>query len=235
MFEDSTFESMGLIHTRSRGWMMATFALNSSILTALIFIPLIYPSVLPKMPNVIEMILPPVQVEDVRPVQRMETAPAPLTQMQAGVLTAPSTIPRQTYIPTAPETPIGDTVVALANGAPIIGMNDPFDSRGMHPDVRQAVQTVRHVSSGVMTGMLVHRVVPVYPPIARAIRLTGTVVLQATISRTGAIENLQVVSGPEMLQQAAKEAVSQWRYRPYLLNGEPVEVETTVNVEFTMN
>jgi protein TonB len=86
-----------------------------------------------------------------------------------------------------------------------------------------------------MAGMLIHKVIPAYPPIPRAIRLSGTVVLEATISRTGAIENLQVVSGPQMLQQAAKDAVSQWRYRPYLLNGEPVEVETTVSVEFTMN
>ena len=62
----------------------------------------------------------------------------------------------------------------------------------------------------------------------------GTVVLQATISKTGTIEDLHVVSGPAMLQQAAMDAVRTWRYRPYLLNNEPVEVETTVNVIFTL-
>jgi protein TonB len=60
------------------------------------------------------------------------------------------------------------------------------------------------------------------------------VVLQATISKSGTIENLRVMSGPAVLQRAALDAVAQWRYRPYLLNGEPVEVETTVNVEFRL-
>ena len=75
---------------------------------------------------------------------------------------------------------------------------------------------------------------PVYPPIARAARVSGTVRLAATISKTGSIENLHVTSGPPMLQQAALDAVSTWRYRPYLLDGQPVEVETTVNVIFTL-
>jgi periplasmic protein TonB len=83
-------------------------------------------------------------------------------------------------------------------------------------------------------GLLIHKVVPVYPSIGRAIRLEGAVVLQATISKSGTIENLHVVSGPQMLQQAALDAVKQWQYKPYKLNGEPVEVETTVNVEFKL-
>ncbi|HEX4581961.1 MAG TPA: energy transducer TonB, partial [Acidobacteriaceae bacterium] len=75
---------------------------------------------------------------------------------------------------------------------------------------------------------------PAYPPIARAARISGTVVLQATISKTGTIENLRVISGPPMLTQSALEAVKTWRYKPYQLNGEPVEVETTVNVVFNL-
>jgi TonB family protein len=90
------------------------------------------------------------------------------------------------------------------------------------------------ISSGVMAGMLLEKTNPVYPPIAKAARVSGTVVLQATISKTGTIENLRVISGPAMLQQAALEAVKAWRYRPYLLMGEPVEVETTINVIFTL-
>jgi protein TonB len=66
-------------------------------------------------------------------------------------------------------------------------------------------------------------------------RVSGTVVLAATISKTGTIENLHVVSGPPVLQQAALDAVQTWLYRPYLLDGEPVEVETTINVVFTLN
>jgi protein TonB len=82
--------------------------------------------------------------------------------------------------------------------------------------------------------MIVLKTQPVYPPIAKAARVSGTVVLQATISKTGAIENLHVISGPQMLVQAAQDAVRQWRYKPYLFNGEPVDVETTVNVIFSL-
>jgi protein TonB len=82
--------------------------------------------------------------------------------------------------------------------------------------------------------MLLVKTQPVYPPIAKAARVSGTVVLQATISKQGTIENLRVLSGPAMLQQAARDAVMTWRYKPYLLNNEPVEVETTVNVIFTL-
>jgi periplasmic protein TonB len=60
------------------------------------------------------------------------------------------------------------------------------------------------------------------------------VVIQATISKSGTIENLKVISGPAMLQQSALDAVRSWRYRPYLLNNDPVEVETTINVIFTL-
>jgi protein TonB len=73
-----------------------------------------------------------------------------------------------------------------------------------------------------------------YPPIAKAARVQGTVVLQAMISKQGTIQDLRVVSGPAMLQGAAMDAVKTWRYRPYLLNNEPVEVETTINVIFTL-
>jgi protein TonB len=77
-------------------------------------------------------------------------------------------------------------------------------------------------------------VIPSYPPLARETHTGGTVVLAATISKEGTIINLRIVSGTPMLQQAALDAVSQWRYRPYLLNGQPVDVETTVNVIFTL-
>lgn len=101
--------------------------------------------------------------------------------------------------------------------------------------MQQAAQTKPHISQGVMEGMLIYKALPTYPTPARAMRIAGRVQLQATISRNGTIENLRVVDGPALLQAAAVEAVKQWRYRPYLLNGEPVEVETTINVDFTMN
>jgi periplasmic protein TonB len=79
--------------------------------------------------------------------------------------------------------------------------------------------------------MLVKKTTPVYPAIAKAARISGTVVLQATISKKGTIVDLRVVSGPPILQQAAIDAVKKWQYRPYLVNGEPAEVETTVAID----
>lgn len=90
------------------------------------------------------------------------------------------------------------------------------------------------VSTGVMQGFLLKRVQPAYPALAQAARIGGTVVLSATITREGAIENLQVISGHPMLVGAAVDAVRHWRYRPYRLNGQPVEVETQIVVNFTI-
>ena len=82
--------------------------------------------------------------------------------------------------------------------------------------------------------MLISPIRPVYPAIARAAHVEGTVVVEAIISRAGTIESLHVVSGPVMLQNAALEAIREARYRPYLLNGEPTEVQTTITVNFRM-
>jgi periplasmic protein TonB len=82
---------------------------------------------------------------------------------------------------------------------------------------------------------LLHKVQPTYPPIARQARVQGAVELRAIISKTGTIENLVVVRGHPMLSAAAIEAVRQWRYRPYLLNGEPIEVETEITVNFLLS
>ena len=95
-------------------------------------------------------------------------------------------------------------------------------------------QRVR-VSSGVSTGLLIRKVTPNYPQLAKQARIQGQVVLQAEISKDGTIQNLQLISGHPMLAPAAIEAVKQWRYKPYLLNGEPVAVETQVIVNFSLS
>jgi protein TonB len=105
---------------------------------------------------------------------------------------------------------------------------------GAAPVVKAAAPKKIAVSSGVMAGNILVKTQPQYPAIAKAARIQGTVVLQATISKEGTITNLTVVSGPPMLQQAALDAVRSWRYKPYLLNGEPVEVGTQVNVVFSL-
>lgn len=91
------------------------------------------------------------------------------------------------------------------------------------------------ISSDVMSGLLLEKTEPVYPPIAKAARVSGTVVLQAVISKAGTIVGLHVISGPAMLQQAAYDAVKTWRYRPYMLGGVPIEVDTTINVIFSLS
>ena len=90
------------------------------------------------------------------------------------------------------------------------------------------------VADARMSGLIVKKAAPVYPPMARKARIQGTVILQVQIGKSGNVENIQVVSGHYMLAPAAIEAVKQWEYKPYLLNGEPVDVETRVTMNFTL-
>jgi len=236
MFEDSTFESTGRIRTRSRGWMMVAFLFNGSILLALVLIPLIYPEALPRqMMNILlEAPRPPaVHVEETKPATAHATRANP--EIQDGKIFAPPRIPDKIRIIDAPEPPGGSAIVGadLGMGGPEIS-GSIFQGHSQPPVVHQAATGPVRVSSMVVEGMLLHKTVPVYPVIAKVTHKEGVVVLQATISAAGTIENLRVVSGDPMLQQAALAAVSQWHYRPYLLNGKPVEVETTVNVIFKL-
>jgi len=96
------------------------------------------------------------------------------------------------------------------------------------------VKRVR-VSQGVTQGLLVHKVEPAYPKIALAARITGVVQLKAIIGKDGNIKQLEALDGPPLLIPSAIDAVKQWRYRPYLLNGEAVEVETSVTVTFQLS
>ena len=82
--------------------------------------------------------------------------------------------------------------------------------------------------------MLIHQVKPEYPPLAKVTRTQGVVLLDAVIDKEGSIQSLRVISGHPLLNQAALDAVKQWKYRPTLLNGEPVEVSTTITVTFTL-
>lgn len=121
-------------------------------------------------------------------------------------------------------TNIGKACALAASGSP---KAVPGDDKAAHP-VRATI------SPDVAADMLLEKTDPVYPPIAKAARVSGTVVLRAVISKDGKIEDLHVISGPSMLHEAALDAVRTWRYRPYLLTNRPVEVETTVNLVFTL-
>jgi protein TonB len=100
--------------------------------------------------------------------------------------------------------------------------------------VRERAPAMAHVSGGVTEGLLLAPIQPVYPPIARAVGVQGAVVLSAVISKAGRIESLHVTSGPALLRQAALTAVEAARYRPYLLSGEPTDVQTTITVVFKL-
>jgi len=129
------------------------------------------------------------------------------------------------------------TVTRMAGmGGGVVGMSGMTGGRssvGSRPSggLDPVLGPVR-ISSGTMAGLMLAQVAPMYPPIAKAAHVQGVVILHAVISKSGIIEDLQVISGPPMLQGAAIDAVRNWRYRPYLLNGEPTEVQTTINVNF---
>ncbi|MGO9435436.1 MAG: energy transducer TonB [Terracidiphilus sp.] len=236
MFEDSTFESTGSIHTRSRSWMVATFLLNGAVLFGLILIPLIYPEALPR--QALPFLLSAPAVPPTPPPQATEPQRVfhGASEIPNGVILAPPRIPPGIFVSSVREemqvwTPVG---MDQGSGFPDAGTG-VFVNRHVSSVVRGEPKGPVRISSGVMEGSLLAKFVPAYPAIAKAAGVQGIVVLQATISQTGTIENLRVVSGPAMLQQAAMDAVKTWRYRPYLLNGEPVEVETTVNVVFAMD
>jgi protein TonB len=233
MFEDSTFESYGRIHTRSRAWMFATFAFNGTILLAIVLVPLIFPSALPHMSTIFLVAAPAPQPEEPKPVEHIAAVREAPSQIQGSSIVAPSVIPHTPYIPITQEIARNVSVATAEIGSDNAAR--VFGSQANHPEVRQATNGPVRVSAPVVAGLLIRKVTPTYPPIAVTTGLEGTVVLQATISRTGLIENLRVMSGPMMLQQAALNAVQQWQYRPYLLNGEPVAVETTINVIFKLH
>ena len=112
---------------------------------------------------------------------------------------------------------------------------DPVNDADFSP-TSDAVALPRriHISAGVAQGLLERKVAPEYPSQARAQRAQGTIVLQALIGTDGRVKDLRAISGPPVLQKSAIDAVRRWRYRPYLLNGSPVEVMTTINVIFSV-
>jgi len=90
------------------------------------------------------------------------------------------------------------------------------------------------ISAGVAEGMLIHKTEPVYPKFARDNHIGGTVVLKAKITRNGTLQDLQVVSGPKILGAAAMDAARNWRYKPYMLNNQPIEVDTSISMVFSL-
>jgi len=245
MFEDSLIESGGRLRTK-RGWTsLVSFAIQVVIVGVMVLIPLIFTEALPKAQLMTFLVAPP------PPPPPPPPAAAPVkivhqvqTDIINGQLRTPTKIPQKVQMIKEDEAPppvmaTTGVVGGVPGGVPggsMGGVLGSIASAGANVAALPKIATPQRVrvSSGVQSGLLVRKVQPTYPPLARQARIQGTVVLQAQISKNGDIENLQLISGHPMLAPAAIEAVKQWKYKPYLLNGEPVEVETTVQVNFSL-
>jgi protein TonB len=169
------------------------------------------------------------------PAKSPKTPTKSQAKMMGDQLNAPTQIPQDAERQAAENAPPPASFdSAGADGLGGSGTNASVLNGHTQPVVKYVPPKPIAVSSGVATGLLIQRTPPVYPSIAKAARVGGTVELHATISKNGTIKDLHVVSGPAMLQQAAVDAVRTWRYRPYMLNNEPIEVETSVNVVFSL-
>ncbi|HEY3928992.1 MAG TPA: energy transducer TonB [Candidatus Koribacter sp.] len=242
MFEDSLLESGGKFKTK-RGW-TTTFAVVGQIafIIVLVLIPLIYTEALPKQQLMTFLVAPPPPPPPPPP-----PAAAPVVKVHKiesdlnnGQLRQPTAIPKKVAMIKEDEAPPATSGVmgGVAGGVPGGQMGGVIG--GIISSTPVAVPKVAtpqkiRVSQGVSEGLLLHKVTPNYPPLAKQARIQGSVVLQATIGKDGSIQGLRVVSGHPMLTGAALDAVKQWKYKPYLLNGEAVEVETTVQVNFTLS
>src|ERR1700758_477614 len=216
MFEDSTFESTGRIKTRSRRWMFAAFALNGSILIALVLVPLIYPDALPShfIPPLLVAPAAP-QHETPRPVHVRAAMVHDFSEMVGRTIVMPTRIPPGIVAPSEPEPGFDHNIATeIGRNGPGGNGDNPFGTRQpvtvVHPPISSSVR----LPSRLVESTLIYKTIPQYPIIAKTVGVQGTVVLQAAISKSGTIENLQVVSGPQMLQQAAIDAVKTWGYRP---------------------
>ncbi len=236
MFEDSLVESTGRIRTRSRYFAIGSFAVQALLLAALALYPFLHPATLPRQALTMLLVAPPVTTSAANLPQQART-PAMRAQpiMIDNPLAAPIRIPQ--HVATNADTGLPPTAVDAGFAKTGVGTDGGlFSTLGASspPVVKPAPpKGPMHVSSGVAAGQLLVPIQPVYPAIAKAAHVQGTVVVQAVISKNGTIEQLRVISGPPMLQSAATEAIQRARYRPIMLNEEPVAVETTINVVST--
>jgi protein TonB len=240
MFADSLLENHWTNHGR-RGWTtLASFALQTMGIAILLMLPLIYTEGLPKL-HLISMSAPlpppgPPPVGSHRPATGLHQS-----NIFDGIVVAPPTIPIGVKPVIDDSPPNEGTPCAIC----VPGGVGPMSNANAIPGGLGTTATIvppppKPVShppriSHMMEGNLIYKVQPVYPPLARSARIQGSVLLRAIISRSGTIENLNVISGHPMLVGAAIDAVRQWRYRPYVLNDEPVEVETQVTVNFSLS
>jgi periplasmic protein TonB len=244
MFEDSLLESGGRLKTKRGRTTTFAIILEIALVGVMVLLPLIFTEALPKQQLMTFLVAPP------PPPPPPPPAAAPVkivkqiqTDIVNGALRTPTKIPQKIQMIKEDEAPppvmaSSGVVGGVPGGIPggqmggvIGGIISSTPATVPHIATPQRVR----VSQGVSAGLLVRKVNPNYPPLARQARIQGQVILRAVISKDGSIEGLTLVSGHPMLAPAAIDAVKQWKYKPYLLNGEPVEVDTEVLVNFTLS
>jgi protein TonB len=241
IFADSILETSWGQRGRRSWTTMTSFGLQAVIVGLLLLLPVLQTVGLPAARTVSTPIsLGRLAPEPLAGTPRSAAPHAAQNNLSPARFVAPGRIPR-TISTTADDTPTpGEQCNALC-GAVVsaIGTTSgpalPFPLGGNRPLPTPPPAITRAIrTSSMLEGNLLHRVEPVYPPLAKTARIQGSVVLVAVISKAGTIDNLHAVSGPPMLVPAAVAAVSQWRYRPYILNSEPIEVETQITVNFLL-
>jgi protein TonB len=245
MFEDSLIESGGRLKSKRGMTTTISFFIQVALIGILVLIPLLFTEALPKQQLMTFLVAPPPPPPPPPP-----PAAAPIkvvkqiqSDIQNGQLRTPTKIPEKVQMIKEEEAPppsmsAGGVVGGVPGGVPGGQMGGVIG--GIISSTPVAVPRVAtpqrvRVSQGVSQGLLIKKIQPAYPPLARQARIQGQVLLQAEISKDGTIQNLRLISGHPMLAPAAIEAVKQWRYKPYYLNGEPVEVETQITVIFSLS
>jgi periplasmic protein TonB len=244
MFDEMVISSPHPKKTNKWWTVLVSTAFQVAFLAVLILIPLIYTEALPKTMMATMLTAPPPPPPPPPPpvtTQIVKVKPQ-VHLMDAGKLVAPKVIPKDIkIIKEEAEPDMG--AVGMAGGVPggVAGgsmggvLGGVIGGMGAPPPPKPKQSGPLRVGGNVQAAKIINRVQPVYPPLARQTRISGTVRLHAIISKDGTIQQLEVVSGHPLLQQAALDAVRQWRYQPTLLNGEPVEVDTTIDVIFSLN
>jgi periplasmic protein TonB len=233
----ATVESSWAERARRGGTILSSFGLQALLTSLLLILPLLRQVGMPSFHPLSTPISlgQPLEGPTVRPHGGPSVAPRRPAEF---FFHRPSPLPAGKPAPVDNDAPLGPDAGPYipAGGADPHGLPGLFSS-GTRPILPAAPPpVVAHPLrlSHISEGNLIRKVQPTYPALARSARIQGTVVLQAIISKQGTIENLTVLTGHPMLAPAAIDAVRQWRYRPYILNNEPVEVETQITVNFSL-
>jgi periplasmic protein TonB len=241
MFEDSLIESGNKLKTKRGRTSTFAFVIQAVIIGVMVLIPLLFTEALPKTQLMTFLVAPPPPPPPPPPAQPIKVVKQVETDIVNNQLRTPTKIPKKVEMIKEEEAPppqMAGVVGGVPGGVPggqMGGVIGGIISSTPVAVPKVAVSRVR-VSAGVTQGMKVRDVKPVYPQMAKVARIQGAVVLAAVIGKDGSIQNLHVVStASPLLNQSAIDAVKQWRYRPYILNGEPVEVDTTITVNFTLS